>query len=213
MDLNKLQTRLLTVRKSLFQIEQMMSGVETLSAERHPEQFEKVMTEIALHFESLTCFQRRILYDIYCVDKSEYLEKAAAAQGIKISYGYGVLEVTLPCLLPKKKGKNSNQFLIDPLNAALEQYNRTLPIPMFLECAVCFVHVYKSDRATRKYFDYDNLQQKQILDVIALHAMVDDNSLLCDVHHTSQPGDTDETKVFVMEKSRFPYWLEELQKA
>ena len=54
---------------------------------------------------------------------------------------------------------------------------------------------------------------KQILDVIALHAMVDDNSLLCDVHHTSQPGDADETKVFVMEKSRFPYWLEELQKA
>lgn len=184
-----------------------MSGIETLSSERSPEIFEGVLTETTLLFESLTCYLRRILYDIYIVNKAEYLEKAAEAQRVRISYGEGILEVALPCPLPKKKGKNSNQFLLDPLNAALEQFKRTLPIPRFRECAVCFVHVFRSDRASRRYFDYDNLQQKQILDVIALHTMVDDNSLLCDVHHTAEPGETDETKVFVMPKKRFPEWL------
>ena len=197
----------MTVRKSLFQIEQVMSGIETLSAERSPELFEKLITETTLLLESLTCYLRRILYDIYTINKTEYLEKAAEAQAIRICYADGILEVALPCPLPKKKGKNSNQFLLDPLNAALEQFNRALPIPKFRECAVCFVHVFQSERASRKYFDYDNLQQKQILDVIALHAMVDDNSLLCDVHHTAEPGEADETKVFIMQKKRFPEWL------
>lgn len=97
-----------------------MSGIETLSSERSPEIFEGVLTETTLLFESLTCYLRRILYDIYIVNKAEYLEKAAEAQRVRISYGEGILEVALPCPLPKKKGKNSNQFLLDPLNAALE---------------------------------------------------------------------------------------------
>ena len=33
--------------------------------------------------------------------------------------------------------------------------------------------------------DYDNLQQKQILDAIALYVMADDSGLLCDAYNTT----------------------------
>lgn len=211
MDQNALHIRLHKVRELLHILDAQIGSMETLDSKRFPDKFESISTVAALQSEKAACILRQILYDSGTVSKTAYLVKAAGAQGVKITYGDGILEVTLPCLLPKKKGRYSNQYLLDPLNAALEQFNRTFPIPKFRECTVCFVHVFRSDRASRKYFDYDNLQQKQILDVIALHAMVDDNSLLCDVHHASQPGDTDETKVFIMQKKRFPGWLAGLE--
>ena len=207
MDLNAMHIRLHRVRELLHLMDAQIGSMETLDGKRFPEKFEAISTETALQSEKAACILRQILYDSGTVSKALYLGKAASSQGVKITFGDGILEVALPCLLPKKRGRYSNQFLLDPLNAALEQFNRTLPIPRFRECTVCFVHVFRSDRSSRKYFDYDNLQQKQILDVIALHAMVDDNSLLCDVHHTAEPGETDETKVFVMPKNRFPEWL------
>ena len=208
MDLNAMHIRLHRVRELLHLMDAQIGSMETLDGKRFPEKFEAISTETALQSEKAACILRQILYDSGTVSKALYLGKAASSQGVKITFGDGILEVALPCLLPKKRGRYSNQFLLDPLNAALEQFNRTLLIPRFRECTVCFVHVFRSDRSSRKYFDYDNLQQKQILDVIALHAMVDDNSLLCDVHHTAEPGEIDETNVFVMPKNRFPEWLE-----
>ncbi len=202
-----MQIRLHRVRELLHLIDAQISSMETLDSNRFPEIFEGIGTETVLQSEKVACILRQILYDSGTAPKAAYLSKAAGVHGVKITFGDGILEVVLPCFLPKKTGCYSNQFLLDPLNAALEQFNRTLPISRFRECTVCFVHVFHADNSSRKYFDYDNLQQKQVLDVIALHAMVDDNSLLCDVHHTSLPGETDETRVFVMPKSRFPEWL------
>ena len=207
LDQNALQIRLDRVRDILQQVDKRVASMETIDAKLFPDKLETICTEAALLSEKAACIMRQILYDTGTVSKTEYLGKAADAQGIRISYGDGILEVALPCPLPKKKGKYSGQFLIDPLYAALEQFTKSIPLPRFRECCICVVHVYDPQQENRKYFDYDNLQQKQILDVIAAYTMVDDNSLLCDVHHTSQPGEASSTRVFVMPQKRFPEWL------
>lgn len=60
--------------------------------------------------------------------------------------------------------------------------------------------------------DYDNLELKQLLDVVASFIMVDDGGLLCDAYNTTELGETDCTRISIMPQSRFPVWLEERQK-
>ena len=209
MDQNILQLRLRRVLDLLHQLEVQIGSLETLDKARFPAKYEAVCASTALQSEKITCILRRTLYESTVIPKIEYLAKASSAQGIKLSLENKILSVRLPCPLPKKRGKYSSQFVLDPLNAAFEQFNKASSMTKYRDCTVCFVHMFRNDCGSRKYFDYDNLQVKQILDVIALHTMVDDNSLLCDVLHTSEPGYSDETTIYVMPKNRFPEWLSE----
>ena len=52
---------------------------------------------------------------------------------------------------------------------------------------------------------------KQLLDVLATFIMEDDNGLLVDAYNTTELGETDCTCICVMDKFRFPKWLEERQ--
>ena len=68
-------------------------------------------------------------------------------------------------------------------------------------------HVYDHELPDWCLLDYDNLQQKQILDTIALYVMADDSGLLCDAYNTTELGDKDGTRIYIMEKGRFAGWL------
>ena len=59
---------------------------------------------------------------------------------------------------------------------------------------------------------YDNLELKQILDVIAAFLMEDDSGLLIDAYNTTETGKTDCTEISVMEKRRFSDWIKEHEK-
>lgn len=80
-------------------------------------------------------------------------------------------------------------------------------MPRFRECVVCISHVYDRELPGWRLPDYDNLQQKQVLDMAALYAMADDSSRFCDVYNTTEPGDRDGTRISIMEKERFIGWL------
>ena len=133
--------------------------------------------------------------------------QAGEAHGIEVRFEDGILEVAMPRLLPKKKTRQSSLFLIDPLHAVLGQYIKEHPLPRFRECVVCISHVYDHELPDWCLLDYDNLQQKQILDTIALYVMADDSGLLCDAYNTTELGDKDGTRIYIMEKGRFAGWL------
>jgi hypothetical protein len=50
-------------------------------------------------------------------------------QGIKVDENDGVLEITLPCLLPKRKQRQSTEYLLDPFTVDMSQYARSHPLP------------------------------------------------------------------------------------
>ena len=50
--------------------------------------------------------------------------------------------------------------------------------------------------------------QKQLLDVAASYLLTDDGGLLCDAYQTTELGETDCTRIFIMASDRFPEWLE-----
>lgn len=186
--------------------------MDSLDIQRYPENYETMSTEAALRAEKIACQLRSLLYASTSVSKEDYLIKAGDAHGIEVDFEDGIVEITLPRLLPKKKMKQSNLFLIDPLHAALNQYTSQFPLPRFKECVVCLSHVYDHELPDWCLLDYDNLQQKQILDTIALHVMMDDSGLLCDAYNTTELSDKDCTRIYIMEKNRFPEWLANREK-
>ena len=82
-------------------------------------------------------------------------------------------------------------------------------MPKYRHCVVCFSHIYDRNLSSRRIRDYDNLELKQILDVISTFIMIDDGGLLCDAYNTTELGETDCTRVSIMDKDSFPDWLEE----
>lgn len=212
MDRTIISRRIGDIRNNLARLDNNICAMDSLDIQRYPDNYETMSTEAALRAEKVACQLRSLLYASTAVSKDDYLIKASDAHGIEVNYENGIVEITLPRLLPKKKMKQSSLFLIDPLHAALSQYTSQFRIPRFKECVVCVSHVYDHELPDWCLLDYDNLQQKQILDVIALHVMMDDSGLLCDAYNTTELGDNDCTRIYIMEKIRFPEWLANREK-
>lgn len=170
-------------------------------------------TDAALRSELIACRMRHLLYGSTQTKKEAYLASAGVIQGISINESDGVLEITLPCLLPKRKQRQSTEFLIDPMYFTLSQYADSHKLPRFKHCVVCFSHIYSEDLSRRRIRDYDNLELKQLLDVLSTYIMEDDTGLLVDAYNTTEIGETDCTRISVMDKDRFSRWLEEREKS
>lgn len=140
-------------------------------------------TDAALRAERIACRLRHLLYATTSVTRDEYLTSAAVMQGIEIRSEDGILEITLPCLHPKRKQRQSTEYLLDPFTAALSQYTKSNPMPRMRHCVVCFSLVYNRDLPERRVRDYDNLELKQFLDVAASFLLTDDSGLLSVKYH------------------------------
>ena len=177
----------------------------------NPEDYEKISTDAALLGERITCRLRHFVYDTTKIKKSEYLVAAGEAHSIEIKYENGIFEITIPRLLPKRKKWDSTEFLLDPLYFTLSDYKSTHNIPLFKHCTICFTHVYDERLHKSRVRDYDNLELKQVLDAVSAFVLTDDNGRLCDMYHTTEFGEISCTRISIMDKERFPRWLEELK--
>lgn len=211
MDTNMLSQRIASIQAEIGRLNSALYAMSTTDLQRYPDNYEVLSTDAALRCERIACRLRHLIYTSTSVRKEEYLTSAAVMQGVEIRYEDGLLEITLPCLLPKRQKRQSSEFLIDPIYAALSQYAKSHAMPQFRHCVVCFSHVYCHEQPERRVRDYDNLELKQLLDVVSAFIMVDDSGLLCDAYNTTELGETDCTRIFIMAQGQFPRWLEQRQ--
>ena len=167
----------------------------------------------ALRAERIACQMRNLVCLAAPEKRSGYLKEAADAQGIEIRQDEDLISITLPGLLPKRKQRQSTEFLIDPIYFTLSQYADSHVLPKFEHCVVCFSHIYSQELPLRRVRDYDNLELKQLLDVISTFVMEDDTGLLCDAYNTTEIGENDCTRITVMDKNRFSEWLKKREKS
>lgn len=213
MDKRNLITRQIgAVMGDLSRLTNALYALDTTDIQRYPDNYEVLSTEAALRAEKIACSLRHLIYSTTCIRKNDYLCSAGEVHGITICQEEHYLAVTLPCLLPKRKNRKSVEFILDPLHFYLGQYAECHTLPKFRDCVVCFSHIYNRELPARRVPDYDNMELKQILDVLASYIMVDDTGLLCDAYNTTEYGERDCTCICVMEKSRFPIWLAEREK-
>ena len=185
--------------------------MNTTDIQRYPDNYEVLSTDAALRAERITCRLRHLIYATTSIKKEEYLRSAETMQGIEICENSGILEIKLPCLLPKRRQRQSTEFLLDPFTSALSDYAAHHTMPQFQHCVVCFSHIYAQELPERRIRDYDNLELKQFLDVAASFILTDDNGLLCDAYNTTELGEEDCTRLFLMDSTQFPAWLAERQ--
>ena len=200
--------RISDVLDDISRLSNALYALDTTDIQRYPDNYEVLSTDAALRAESIVCRLRHLVYAGANIKKADYLHSAAAVMGIQIEYENGVVEITLPSLLPKRRQRQNSEFLLDPLYYALDKHMKTHAMPKYRHCVVCFSQIYNRDFPKRRIRDFDNLELKQILDVIAAFIMVDDTGILCDAYITTGFGDSDYTRVSVMDKNRFMEWLE-----
>lgn len=208
-----LSQRISSILDDIQRLNSALFAMNTTDIQRYPDNYETLSTDAALRAEQIACRLRHILYASTNVQKEEYLTSAALMQGIDIQYNDGIMEITLPSLLPKRRRRPSSEFLLDPFHAALSQYAREHPMPQFKHCVVCFSNIYDRELPERRVRDYDNLELKRLLDVAASFMLVDDSGLLCDAYHTTELGEADCTRISIMDSAHFPEWLAERQAA
>jgi len=206
---NIISRRISQILDEISRLSNALYALDNTDIEKYPDNYEMLSTDAALRSELITCRLRHLIYASTNVKKPEYLTSAGVVQGINIHNENGILEITLPCLLPKRRQKQNTEFLIDPVYFTLSQYADSHAMPKFQHCVVCFSHIYSQELSQRRVRDYDNLELKQLLDVISAFIMQDDTGLLCDAYNTTEIGEYDCTRISVMNKDQFSGWLSE----
>lgn len=209
MERSVISKRIGLLASDMEKLKSTLAAIENTDIQKYPDNYNMLITDAALRSELIACRMRRLIYQSTDIKKETYLTSAGVVQGIKINYNNGILEIDLPCLLPKRKKRQSTEFLIDPLYFTLSQYSDSHPLKRFKHCVVCFSHVYSEEFPKQNIRDYDNLELKQLLDVIATFIMEDDTGLLVDAYNTTEIGNNDCTRISVMDKNRFSEWLKE----
>ncbi len=207
MERNIISRRISQILDEISRLSNALYALDNTDIEKYPDNYEMLSTDAALRSELITCRLRHLIYASTNVKKPEYLTSAGVVQGINIHNENGILEITLPCLLPKRRQKQNTEFLIDPVYFTLSQYADSHAMPKFQHCVVCFSHIYSQELSQRRVRDYDNLELKQLLDVISAFIMQDDTGLLCDAYNTTEIGEYDCTRISVMNKDQFSGWL------
>lgn len=207
-----LTKRLTSISGDIRRLSETVNIVTETDIARFPEVYEARSVEAARRAEWVALRLRHLVYATTNVWKwDDYLPRAADTMGISIEQREGIYELTLPGLMPKRKSRKGMEYLFDPLVAALEQYVKSHRVARFSHSTVCFVMVYDRTLSERRIRDYDNLKLKMALDVIASFLMKSDGGLLCDAYHSTELGETDCTKVFVMDSKCYPRWYSERQ--
>ena len=211
MDRKLISRRIGSILDDISRLNNALYAMDTTDIQRYPDNYETLSTDAALRAERIACRLRHLIYSSTTIRKGDYLKSASVMHGITITYENEVLAVTLPSLLPKRRQRQSTEFLLDPFTSALSDYAAHHTMPQFQHCVVCFSHIYAQELPERRIRDYDNLELKQFLDVAASFILTDDNGLLCDAYNTTELGEEDCTRLFLMDSTQFPAWLAERQ--
>ena len=166
--------RITSILAEIERLNNALYAMNTTDIQRYPDNYEVLSTDAALRAERITCRLRHLIYATTSIKKEEYLRSAETMQGIEISENDGILEIKLPCLLPKRRQRQSTEFLLDPFTSALSDYAAHHTMPQFQHCVVCFSHIYAQELPERRIRDYGeailrllcDTQQRRTLDAI-----------------------------------------------
>ena len=111
MDRATLSQRIESILNEITRLSNTLYAMDNTNIQRHSDSYEMLSTEAALRGEVIACRLRHLIYETTTIRKAEYLTSAGVMQGISVIEKDGILEITLPCLLPKKSKKHSCEYL------------------------------------------------------------------------------------------------------
>lgn len=203
--------RISRLKDDVDRFKNVVCAYEMTDAAIYPENFQSLGLEVAMKAEALACSARNIVSVYPAGNRKRMLQAVADTQGIEIRKYCEGYEIILPGLMPKRKSRNNVSFILEPLSYALEQFFREHQPERLDYALVWFIYEYREDTPARHIRDYDNLESKEVLDVINAFLLVDDGGDFCELHYSTSRGESDRTRIIITKNiSQFPCLKNEL---
>lgn len=103
----------------------------------------------------------------------------------------------LPHLMPKRNHRNHTVFLLEPLTYALKEFTAAHPICRLEYALIWFIYEYTEDTPIHCIRDYDNIETKEVLDIINSFFLLDDGGAFCELHYSTRRGNRNGTRVII----------------
>ena len=163
---------------------------------------EENYSELGYIAECFMCRLRDILANVKQEPRKEALVKCADSMGITVQKTNGVLEVTLPMIIPTKK-KAKAEYLFDPIFFAMEKASKKESFFLKEKAMMCIEFIYDKSKKNISRGDHDNKEVKQVIDAITPFVVPDDTDEHLSLCQISSEGDYNHTKVYVMPEKDF----------
>lgn len=189
--------RLNRLKDDVVRFQNAICAYETTDAARYPENFEKLGLDLAMRVEAIACSTRNIASIFSADSRKRLLRTVSEAQGIAVcqnQYGY---EIRIPYLMTKRSSRKNAVFLLEPLSFALEEFAAKHPIRRLEHALVWYIYEYAEGTPARHIRDYDNIEAKEVLDVINAFFLLDDGGAFCELHYSTRRGKRDCTRVII----------------
>jgi len=210
MDRQVLTRKIMRIGDEIRRLEQDLTALQSVDLVAYPDNYNSLSQQIASNGEFISRKLRELIYSTTNSSWPEIMEHAADALDIDVACGTnGLVEITFPCLIPKRT-KKPTDFITAPLAAVLERFVSELepPLERFKHCVICITHVYDETLyCNARKRDHDNIELKGIIDVINSFLLIDDSGNLCDIYQTSEFADVDHTRISIVKKDMFLEWI------
>ncbi|MCD7884732.1 MAG: DUF6100 family protein [Lachnospiraceae bacterium] len=177
------------------------------------EDLNTLVLEAEKNAEFLTDRLRALEMDLSYGEKTTafFQKEIVNIHGITVDFADGILSVSLPALLPHRKTAYTD-YLYKPLSFAIRDWRKKRlgmlqEMPFFERATVCFYHDYDRNRDAKRIRDHDNIEEKQVLDLLAGYFLQSDSGLYLNTYHETRQADADRTRIFLMKSDVFPSWL------
>ena len=137
------------------------------------------------------------------------VNKAFVINPFHCEIGYtpeGWFSLVIPMLLPKRNPRQNVEYIRDSLYPPMVDFFRKHPSERLDDCVIVFRHVYDKTTPEKQYRDHDNIEIKQVTDIVAFFMMKDDGPGVCSHYYCTAAGDTNCTQVYVVPRSEFGLW-------
>ena len=179
------------------QLQRVIYAYEVTDMGRYPMNFESLGMDMVLKAEAIACSVRNIVCKYPSCTRERMLAKAIDAQGIEVfktSLGY---EILIPGLMPKRNRRNNCKFLLEPLSYALKEFFKNHTVERLEKALVWYVYEYDENMSARHIRDYDNLEAKEVLDVVNTFFLIDDSGEFCELHYSTKRGEKNCTHIII----------------
>lgn len=188
---------------------------------KEAEKYRNALEEFSLKTE-LTCLLLRENYFQLCSFlpansnnqeyREEYLNTTIQNLNIDIKKEKGIYKITLPALLPKNSGRRTDKLfsaaLCDLLYHAINNYHANNKIKVINKAVVAYVHHYANASIPFGVRDNDNVEIKNINNVLTNFFVLDDSGNCMDLVNIAckNTSGKNKTQIFIMPQKLFPKW-------
>lgn len=184
---------------------------------RYMDKFERLIADenypdLEYIAECFMCALRGIMANAKQESRKEILINCADSMGITVQKKDGILEVTLPMILPTK-AKAKVEYLFEPLFFAMENFAKSKEVFVNEKAMMCIEFVYDKNNKNIRRGDHDNKEVKQVIDAISSFVVPDDSDNYLSLCQISSEGEYNHTKVYVMPERCFGAFFSDRSKS